>query len=126
MTWQGLADMLGAAQYQQHAICLTNDPILMILYVAADLTTWVAYSVIGLALLVKRAEKITLSPAARGMFGAFIFLCGLSHLTMVLTLFVGVYRLDIMVRVVMAAVSAVTAVFVAFEVYGFRAERARS
>ncbi len=42
-------------------------------------------------------------------FGAFIFLCGLSHLTMVLTLFSGVYRLDIIVRAAMAAVSVVTA-----------------
>jgi hypothetical protein len=54
------------------------------------------------------------------LFGAFIFLCGLSHLTSVVTLFYGVYRLDILVRAAMAAVSVVTAISVADDIFKWR------
>lgn len=124
MTWTDVANFFGADRYQQHAICLTNDPILMILYVAADMATAVSYFVIGLTLLFKQAKGIAFSPAALKLFGAFIFLCGASHATMTLTLFSGMYRLDVLVRVAMAAVSSATAVFTALEVYGFRADGA--
>lgn len=125
MTWADIANFFGADRYSQHSICLANDPIALILYVAADLTTWASYFAIGLTLLLKQARGIAFSRTALMLFGAFIFLCGLSHFTMVLTLFWGVYYLDIMVRALMAAVSAVTAVFVVLEVYGFRADPAR-
>jgi hypothetical protein len=114
LTW--LADALGASRYAQHALCLTNDPLLMILYVAGDLTTFLAYFVIGLVLISKKRHILELSPTALAMYGAFIFLCGLSHLTETLTLFTGIYRLDVMVTAAMASVSAVTAAYTVFGV----------
>jgi hypothetical protein len=125
VTWSDILNFLGAERYTQHSICLSNDPIALILYTGSDLTTFFSYFVIGGTLLIKQAKGIAFSPAALSLFGAFIFLCGLSHLTMVLTLYEGVYYLDIMVRALMAAVSAVTAVFVVLEVYGFRADPER-
>jgi hypothetical protein len=44
------------------------------------------------------------------LFGAFIFLCGLNHFTETLTMFFGVYRLDVVIVAAMAAVSVVTAI----------------
>ncbi|GGC71026.1 hypothetical protein [Chelatococcus reniformis] len=112
MTWQDILNALGADRYQQHALCLTGDPVILTLYVASDLTTWLAYFAIGLTLLFRTVNFIDLgSSALIRLFGAFIFLCGLSHLTMVLTLFWGIYWLDVAVRAAMASVSAVTAVY---------------
>ncbi|WP_444542164.1 hypothetical protein [Chelatococcus reniformis] len=58
---------------------------------ASDLTTWLAYFAIGLTLLFRTVHFIDRgSSALIRLFGAFIFLCGASHLTMVLTLFWGI------------------------------------
>ena len=105
-------NFLGAERYSQHAICLTNDSLMIFLYVLADLSTWAAYFTIGLALLVTGRLPDTTLLRMKLLFGAFIFLCGLSHLTMVMTIFSGVYRLDILVRAAMAGVSVVTACLV--------------
>lgn len=111
--WTDILDFFGAERYSQHSICLTNDPIMIFLYVFSDLMTFVSYFAIGLSLLfVTRVPPARVRPTMRLLFGAFIFLCGLSHLTSVVTLFSGVYRLDILVRAAMAAVSVVTAISV--------------
>jgi hypothetical protein len=107
---QTILDALGAARYSQHSICLTNDPLMMFLYIAGDLTTWASYFTIGLALLLRREIPVQLPLRLKGLYGAFIFLCGLSHLSSVMTLFWGVYRLDVFITATMASVSAVTAV----------------
>lgn len=110
--WTDIFDVLGASRYAEHSICLTNDPIMVFLYSGADFFTFVSFSFIGLALLVPGSRAIFFVVRYRPLFGAFILLCGLSHLTMVLVLFDGVYRLDVFVRVATAAVAVVTAVFV--------------
>lgn len=111
--WTDILNFFGAERYSQHAICLTNDPVMIFLYVLSDLSTFASYFAIGLSLLiVPQVPPERIRPAMRLLFGAFIFLCGLSHLTSVITLFSGVYRLDILVRAAMAAVSVVTAVTV--------------
>lgn len=107
LTW--LLDFLGAGRYFKHAICLTDDPLMISLYTFSDLATWAAYFVIGITLLRSRARPFEFSYELRLLYGAFIFLCGLSHLTGVMTLYSGVYRLDIMVRAAMAGVSVTTA-----------------
>ena len=118
-----LLNFLGAERYSQHALCLTNDPVMIFLYVLSDLTTFSAYFVIGLILLITTGVPVArVRPSMRLLYGAFIFLCGLSHLTMVLTLFSGVYRLDIIVRAAMGAVSAVTAIAVVAD-YAWAARR---
>lgn len=115
-----VASILGADVYAQHAICISSDPLLMTLYVASDMTTSLAYFAIGISLLLKRHLIAELSAQAIALYGSFIVLCALSHLTMTLTLFVGIYRLDIAVRAAMAAVSAVTAVYTVIALWGDR------
>jgi hypothetical protein len=108
--WTDLLNFFGAERYSQHAICLTNDPVMIFLYVLADLSTFAAYFAIGISLLViRQVPRTRIRPSMRLLFGSFIFLCGLSHLTSVVTLFTGVYRLDILIRAAMAAVSVITA-----------------
>jgi hypothetical protein len=124
MTLHDLAAFFGADRYAQHSICLTNDPLMLIPYVAGDLTTFVSYFIIGGTLLIKQARSIEFSPTALKLYGAFIFLCGLSHLTEVITLYSGIYRLDVLVTAMMATVSAVTAAFTALEIYGFNSKKA--
>lgn len=115
--WQELANILGADRYSQHSICLTNDPLMIFLFTFGDLTIWGSYMVIGIALLSKRVNTMTLSPAALVLYGSFIFLCGLSHFAHVLTLFSGIYRLEVVIIATTAAVSVVTAYVTATDVW---------
>jgi len=105
-----VADWLGAARYAAHSICLSADPTIVGLFLAGDLVTAASYFVMGVTFMVYRTRIIRMSPEARGLWGAFVFLCGLSHAAKSATLFIGVYRLEVLVVMAMAAVSAVTAV----------------
>jgi hypothetical protein len=108
--WRWLYDVTGAGIYYQHAVCLTNDPIIMTLYIAGDLSIWLAYMVIGVCLFLAREQTMRFSTQALLLYAAFIFLCGLSHLTKTMMLFVGAYRIDVVVVAMTASVSMMTAV----------------
>ncbi len=113
-----LSHILGADSYYAHAVCLTNDPSIITLYVVGDLSIWLAYTVIGGSLAITfTGGTMRLTRAATVLFGTFIFLCGLSHLTKSATLFAGVYFLDLAVVMATAAVSVLTAGFTAREAY---------
>ena len=117
--WTQLADVLGADVYAAHSLCLSNDWWLINLYIAANSVVFLSYTVIAGVLswtfLVDKAIRINLTGRPGVLFAAFIFCCGCTHCSEVLLLFAGVYRLDIMVVVVTAVVSAVTALHVAGE-----------
>lgn len=113
-----IADWLGAERYSQHSVCLTNDPLIMTAFVASDLVTFLSYFTIGMTLIVYRNRIVEFTGPTRLLYGAFIFLCGLSHLTETLTMFVGIYRLDVAVTAAMAGVSAATAIVTASEMSG--------
>lgn len=116
MEWvRQIVGFLGGDTYYRHAICLTNDPAIIVLYVLGDLTVWASYMVIGLSLGLTFSGSMRLSRTATVLFGAFIFLCGLTHLTKTLTMFAGVYYLDLATVLVTASVSAVTAGYTARE-----------
>lgn len=67
--------------------------------------------VISAALIVCRQHNIVPQPVAFDLFASFIFLCGLSHLVKTVTIYTGVYRLDVLVVVATAVVSAGTAIY---------------
>lgn len=118
MTWEHVLNLLGAGTYYQHAICLTNDPYIIGLYLVGDLAIWGSYMVIGLSLAVLyTGESMRLTRVATFLFGAFIFLCGMTHLTKSLTLFFGVYYLDLAVVLATATVSTMTAALTGREAY---------
>jgi hypothetical protein len=118
MTWmQTIADWLGASSYYGHAICLTNDQFIIGLYLLGDLSIWISYTIIGGSLALTFTGVMRLTRSATVLYGLFIFLCGLSHFTKSLTLFAGVYLLDLAVVLACAAVSSLTAAFTAREAY---------
>lgn len=114
--WQKVLNFFGAERYSQHSICLTNDSLMIFLYVLSDMLIYASYFVIGIALMITGSLPSATLPYRRLIFGMFIFLCGLTHLTDVLVLFSGVYRLDVLVRAATAGVSVIAALFVVQDV----------
>jgi chemotaxis family two-component system sensor kinase Cph1 len=81
------------------------------LYIASDLMIWLAYMVIPLVLIrylfVKKGVPL---PGVFWLFGAFILLCGLTHLFDVAMFWIPMYRLNALVRFLTGIVSIVTVV----------------
>lgn len=116
--WRAFADFWGAERYSQHSICLTSDPVLIILYTASDLTIFFSYFSIGISLYSNRIVLAELNPVAILLYAVFIFLCGCTHFMDVVLLWTGMYRLDVLIRGVTAAVSAVTATYTVAALWG--------
>jgi hypothetical protein len=108
---QLLADLFGADRYIAHAYCLTNDPIIMSVYVGGNFAIWLSYMVIGLCILKNRAIMFSLNWGALFLYGMFIFLCGLTHLSSIITLFTAVYRLDVALLALTGAISLITSFY---------------
>lgn len=100
---QAIADFLGADRYSQHAVCLTNDPLLIGLYTGGDLAIWASYMVIATAMLVFKLRAITARSISFNLLVGFIYACGWTHFTKQLTIWTGIYRLDVVVVIFAAA-----------------------
>lgn len=122
-----LADVLGASRYAAHSLCLSSDAVIVNLYVICDMAIALSYFTIGGILYVNRANVVRFlrwiffDPRMLFLFAMFIMLCGSTHLTMTLTLYYGVYYLDVFARLATAIVSVATAYHTA---YAFLYERA--
>lgn len=81
------------------------------LYIASDLMIWLAYMVIPLILIrylfVKKGVPL---PGVFWLFGAFILLCGLTHLIDVVVFWIPVYRISAFIRFLTGIVSIATVV----------------
>lgn len=81
------------------------------LYIVSDLMIWLAYMVIPLVLirfvLIKREVPLT---GVFWLFGAFILLCGLTHLLDVMMFWYPAYRINALVRFVTGIVSILTVI----------------
>ncbi len=92
--------------YAPHAVCLLNDPAIIAIDVVTNLGIALAYYMIPVALwrFLRQSDTIPFR-SLLAMFVIFIFACGTTHITRVLTLFIGgwTYWLD-------AAVCALTLV----------------
>jgi hypothetical protein len=98
--------------YQPHAVCLLEDPAIIAAEVLTNLGVALAYYTIPLVLwrFVRRFPTLPFRSVAV-MFLVFILACGTSHLTRVLTLFIGgwAYWLDAAVCSVTVVASLATA-----------------
>lgn len=113
-----LVNLLGGDTFYAHSICLTNDPMMIWAYVASDLTIWLSYMTISITLLLYLSKKLhNVVRLSYNLFAAFIMLCGMTHLTDTMVLFSGLYRLDLMVRIATAVVSAGTALQMMSQLY---------
>jgi hypothetical protein len=92
---------------------------MMFFYVWGDGLTAISYFTIGTVLYLRWAAfEDTPAMARRSLaplYAAFIFLCGLSHLSSLTTLFWGIYRLDVFITASMATVSGATAYFTLYD-----------
>ncbi|MVM37588.1 two-component sensor histidine kinase [Spirosoma sp. HMF3257] len=81
------------------------------LYIASDLMIWLAYMVIPLVLIrylfVKKGVPL---PGVFWLFGAFILLCGLTHLIDVVIFWIPIYRISALIRFLTGIVSIATVV----------------
>jgi len=103
--------LIDYASYMPHGYCLFWQPWLVFLFAGSDLLIFVSYSAIPFALLLflKRRPDVRY----RGLvvlFASFILLCGVAHLVSIITLWVPVYPLHGLIKLVTGLVSAVTAV----------------
>lgn len=113
--WETIADILGAARYTDHAVCLKNDPVIISMYMLGNLTIGISCLFVGATLYFARIigrSMVRVHAAKRGLCIVFILLCGLSHFIEGITMFSGAwYRLDVIITGIIAAASATTAAF---------------
>jgi hypothetical protein len=79
------------------------------LYVASDVTIWLAYFIIPtiLILIIQRRRDVPFPPVF-WLFGAFIVLCGTTHLVDAIMFWAPAYRVSALVRLATAIVSMIT------------------
>lgn len=103
--------LLDYASYMPHGYCLLWEPWLVLLYVGSDLLIALSYSAIPVALLLFLRRRPDLR--YRGLvslFASFILLCGITHIFSILILWMPVYPLHGLVKLLTGIVSAITAV----------------
>ena len=108
---QSIMDWLFDAQgLTPHGFCLLWQPELILIHATADIGIGLAYFSIPLALawIARRRPDLAYRPLA-WLFVAFILLCGATHFTDVLTLWVPAYAFQGTVKAATAIVSIVTA-----------------
>lgn len=104
-------DFLDYASFAPHGYCLLWNPLLIATHVVADVLIFLSYFAIPGALLLFLRQRPDLR--YRGLvalFAAFILLCGLTHLVSLATLWIPIYTVEGVLKLVTGIVSATTAV----------------
>ena len=106
-------DMIDSASYMAHGYCLLWKPWLVALHAGSDFLIFAAYFAIPAAIWIflGKRKDLELKPLAV-LFAAFIFLCGLTHLVQMATLWWPIYETQAYVKVATALVSVLTAVMI--------------
>lgn len=121
-----LGNLFGATRYLAHSICLSNDPFIIPIFVISDGGIGFAYYIIAGVLYytyLKKARVIRLvliilnDRTFLKLFFFFIMCCGITHHTMLLTLWYGVYYLDVFARFVTFIASGGTAIRVGYTIW---------
>jgi PAS domain S-box-containing protein len=96
-----------------HGYCLLWKPWLVVLHAGSDFLIFAAYFAIPVAiwLFLRRRPDLELKPLAI-LFAAFIFLCGLTHLMQMVTLWWPIYETQAVVKAATAFVSLATALMI--------------
>ena len=106
-----LTHLLSSQGFEPHGHCYLWLPEIVWLHVIADACITLAYYSIPIALiyLIHKRRDLTYGWMV-AMFGAFILLCGTTHVMNLWTVWHGTYRLEGLVKLLTAAVSVATAV----------------
>lgn len=118
MNW--LLDILGDGVYYERLACLNFDPRIAAVYVACDVILVCSAIAIGGMLILRRDEITYVSPVARVMVALVILCMGLGYATSGLTIFIGVYRLDLAIKSAAAGLAGITAYYVVSALIGGR------
>ena len=106
-----LTHLLSSQDFEPHGHCYLWLPEIVWLHVISDAFIALAYYSIPIALIYLIHKRRDLSYGWMvAMFGAFILLCGTTHVMNLWTVWHGTYRLEGLVKLLTAAVSIVTAV----------------
>jgi len=103
---------LFTGDYMPHGHCYYWRSDLIGLHVFSDVLITVAYYLIPIILIyfvIKKREEVPFSWMFL-MFGAFIFLCGTTHIFGIITIWSPVYRLEGIVKLITGLVSIATAI----------------
>lgn len=97
-------------EYMPHGMCLLWKPWLVLLWAGSDLLIFLSYTAISFALflVLRRRAEVPQAPLVI-LFAAFILLCGITHLYMVVTLWVPIYPFVGWWKLATGLVSAATA-----------------
>ncbi len=111
LAWPGLLKQITSTKFLPHSFCYLQNPALVWTHVLADCAIGLAYVAISSALgyLVYRAHRDIPFHWMFVAFGAFIIACGTTHFIEALTVWVPVYVLAAIIKVLTAVVSLATA-----------------
>ena len=118
-----LATNILSSTYLPHGFCFQWNSHLLWLHVLSDSLIWLSYTVIAMTLgwLVVRIRSLTGFKGIFLLFGAFILLCGMTHLLDIVVLWQPLYWLQGDVKLLTACASLVTALTLPFCVKQVRA-----
>jgi hypothetical protein len=109
--WAFLERLLDTSMFSPHGICLLWEPELIWLHVVSDAVIAASYFSIPFALAIVVSKRRDFQFGWVGWsFAAFIMACGLTHVFSIYTLWVPVYGIEGIVKVITAIASIVTAV----------------
>jgi hypothetical protein len=104
---------MGADVYYARNLSLLGDLVMITLSLVADLGIAVGCGLIAFSYWVHRTHSVQLNHEALMLIGASFGLLALTHLVNMITMFSGVYLLDLLVRSSAAAACCVTAFYTA-------------
>ena len=103
--------LFSSVGFEPHGHCYLWQPDILWLNVLSDLGIALAYYSIPLALIYFVSKRQDLAYRWMfGMFGAFVFFCGTTHLIEIWTVWHGTYRFEAVIKALTAGVSVTTAV----------------
>ena len=106
-----LDTVFDVSRYMPHGYCFLWQPELVWMHIIADIAIALAYFSIPttIAFFLHKRKQVVPFRWVYIMFGAFIFLCGATHLIELTTLWYPVYYFEGIIKVLTAAVSMTTA-----------------
>lgn len=104
---------LSSYSFMPHGYCFLWRPEILWLHVISDLAIVVAYFSIPLTLLyIMRKREYIPHKWVLAMFSGFIFMCSLSHIFGILTIWIPLYALEGVIKAVTAAFSMAAAILI--------------
>ena len=110
---EGSLSRLLSGDYMPHGMCYGWEPSILWISILSDLLIAASYFSIPFAILwFIRKKDIRSYRSIYVLFALFIFLCGLSHLFGIVTIFKGLYGYQALIKLATAVVSFITAVVI--------------